>query len=131
MFAYTSGTTGDPKGSIIPHSYYVSVCNFVELFGANLTHQDVALSYLPYAHIFEQGVFTYIFFTGMKVGYFSGTPLLFFDDLEVLKPTMLLVVPRILNRVYVKVMEEVEKKNMFVKWIFNKGVNAKNYYLQN
>jgi long-chain acyl-CoA synthetase len=53
MFAYTSGTTGDPKGSMIPHSYYVGVCNFVDYFGANFTKDDITISYLPYAHIFE------------------------------------------------------------------------------
>lgn len=32
MLCYTSGTTGDPKGSMIPHSYFVSCCNFVKYF---------------------------------------------------------------------------------------------------
>lgn len=53
MFAYTSGTTGDPKGSMINHSYYVAICDFVDYFGANFNKDDVTISYLPYAHIFE------------------------------------------------------------------------------
>jgi long-chain acyl-CoA synthetase len=52
-----------------------------------------------------------------------------FDDICVLKPTMLITVPRILNRIYTKVIEEVGKKGKCVQWMFNKGMNSKKHAL--
>jgi long-chain acyl-CoA synthetase len=96
----------------------------------NFTTEDVALSYLPYAHLFEQAFFIYTCFIGMKNGYYQGSPLLLFDDIETLKPTMLLSVPRILNRIYNKIFEDVSRKNGFVQWLFNRGVSSKQSYLE-
>ena len=97
----------------------------------NFTKEDICLSYLPYAHIFEQAFFLYSCFVGVKNGFYQGSPLLLFDDIAELKPTMMISVPRILNRIYSKVLEEISRKSGFVQWIFNKGISAKTYYLQN
>jgi long-chain acyl-CoA synthetase len=49
----------------------------------------------------------------MKLGFYSGSPLLIFEDLAVLKPTVMVSVPRIINRVYGKILEDVGKKSAF------------------
>jgi long-chain acyl-CoA synthetase len=49
----------------------------------------------------------------MKLGFYSGSPLLIFEDLEILKPTIMVSVPRIINRVYGKILEDVGKKSAF------------------
>jgi long-chain acyl-CoA synthetase len=70
IFAYTSGTTGDPKGSMIPHSYFVASCVAIDYYAYNYTSTDIAISYLPYAHIFEQAIFCFSMFYGIKNGYY-------------------------------------------------------------
>ena len=54
MFCYTSGTTGDPKAAMMSHGSFIPVIKMVDFFYAKgLTENEVAISYLPYAHIFE------------------------------------------------------------------------------
>ena len=52
IFCYTSGTTGDPKGSMIDHSYFVSCSAAMEYYEYKFSSMDSVISYLPYAHIF-------------------------------------------------------------------------------
>lgn len=68
---------------------------------------DVAISYLPYGHTFEQCIFIFSLLRGFAHGYYSGDPLKLLEDLQMLKPTMFCTVPRILNKVYNKIQESV------------------------
>lgn len=70
IMCYTSGTTGDPKGSMMSHSYFVACAASVVNYSMNFTKEDIALSYLPYGHLFEQAFFVYTCLTGMKNGYY-------------------------------------------------------------
>jgi long-chain acyl-CoA synthetase len=110
IFCYTSGTTGDPKGSMIAHSYFVGCAVAMEHYDYKFSCMDTVISYLPYAHIFEQAMFVFSIFMGIKIGYYQGNPLLLFDDINALKPSILISVPRILNRIHSKVMEEIGRK---------------------
>lgn len=47
---------------------------------------------------------------GMKNGYYQGNPLKLFDDIETLKPTIIVTVPRILNKIFTKITDDVSKK---------------------
>lgn len=100
MFCYTSGTTGDPKGAMISHGGFVSLFSMLDFFPLNLDETDVAISYLPYGHTFEQCIFMLSIVKGFSHGYFSGNPLKLLEDISILKPTLFCSVPRILNRVY-------------------------------
>ena len=53
MFCYTSGTTGDPKGSLLTHKAFVMYVQITDYFEMNFTENDISISYLPYAHVFE------------------------------------------------------------------------------
>jgi long-chain acyl-CoA synthetase len=53
MFCYTSGTTGDPKGAKIPHSGFLSTISLANYCKIDFNHEDISISYLPYAHIME------------------------------------------------------------------------------
>ncbi len=53
MFCYTSGTTGDPKGAKMSHSGFVATQHLHEYAKIPFNEEDVSISYLPLAHIFE------------------------------------------------------------------------------
>jgi len=114
MFCYTSGTTGDPKAAMIPHKGFIPLMTAVEFFGGIVNPEDVSISYLPYAHIFEQAIFVISLFKGFAHGYYDGNPFKLLDDIKELKPTFFCTVPRILTRVYQKITASVAEKNVIV-----------------
>ena len=113
MFCYTSGTTGDPKGTKMSHSQFVALHHSTEHSDQAYQLDDVSISYLPLAHIFEQGTLIFSLTFGYSLGFYSGDPLKLLDDIKILKPTMFPTVPRILNRVHSKVYEMVKTKTPF------------------
>jgi long-chain acyl-CoA synthetase len=62
MICYTSGTTGDPKGVMIAHESFVSLIHLADQFMVNFDETDIAISYLPYGHTFEQCIFIFSLF---------------------------------------------------------------------
>ncbi|MEJ1274896.1 hypothetical protein NN561_005788 [Cricetulus griseus] len=93
------------------------------------TPEDVTISYLPLAHMFERVVQAVIFSCGGKVGFFQGDIRLLPDDMKVLKPTVFPTVPRLLNRVYDKVQNEAKtplKKFLLSLAIMSKFNEVKN-----
>ncbi|XP_053805484.1 long-chain-fatty-acid--CoA ligase 5 [Vidua chalybeata] len=106
VVCFTSGTTGNPKGAMLTHQNVVSnAAAFLRCTENTIecTSSDVAISYLPLAHMFERVVQTVIYSCGAKVGFFQGDIKLLTDDMKTLKPTLFPVVPRLLNRVYDKI----------------------------
>jgi long-chain acyl-CoA synthetase len=74
---------------------------------------------------------TFSITSGYSHGFYSGDPLKLLEDIVELKPTFFVTVPRILNRVYGKIMDGVNQKGGVAKWLFNKAVTDKTYYLMN
>lgn len=101
---YTSGTTGRPKGVMLSHDNILSdvkACARRMLTGEH----DVLLSFLPLSHTFERTVGYYgAIAAGGCVAYARSVRLLP-EDLKEVRPTVLVSVPRIYERVYAKVME--------------------------
>ncbi|KAJ2780828.1 medium-chain fatty acid-CoA ligase faa2 [Coemansia javaensis] len=96
---YTSGTTGTPKAAIILHSNMCYVQRATPLMLPSIQENRV-LSYLPLAHIYERMVEVYVMSIGGQIGLFSGNILNVVDDLQTLAPTIFTSVPRLLNRIY-------------------------------
>lgn len=94
---YTSGTTGDPKGVVLTHANAVAATS-AGMCAATQTKDDVLISYLPLAHIYERVIEHAAFFGGARIGYFHGNPLELVDDLKLLRPTQFTSVPRLYNR---------------------------------
>ncbi|VDM56638.1 unnamed protein product [Angiostrongylus costaricensis] len=109
---YTSGTTGTPKGVMLTHANVIADGVSMEFFkytGIDVT--DVMISFLPLAHMFERLIESACFTKGARVGFYRGDIRLLAEDIKELQPTVMPVVPRVLNRLYDKVYNA---KN--VKW---------------
>ncbi len=104
---YTSGTTGTPKGVPLTHHNILSVLNDLKVV-LPLRHDDVYLSYLPMSHVFERvcGEFYWIH-SGGCCAFAEGIETMAKNMAEV-KPSMILVVPRVLDRIYTKVRNGIE-----------------------
>lgn len=136
---YTSGTTGMPKGVMLPHASLLadaSACLALCGYGPNgfspeqrslfeLKSTDVHISYLPLAHIFERIVMTALTTVGAGIGFYQGDTLKLMDDIAVLRPTIFVSVPRLFNKVYDKVMAGVKEKSTFKQMLFNWAYAAK------
>lgn len=72
--------------------------------GYEVSADDTYLSYLPLAHVFDRlGVYTALS-VGAAVGFFAGDVVKLADDMMVLKPTVFPAVPRLLNKIYDKIV---------------------------
>ncbi|KAJ2223714.1 medium-chain fatty acid-CoA ligase faa2 [Coemansia sp. RSA 485] len=96
---YTSGTTGTPKAAMIMHSQLDYVQRTVPQV-VPISGPPVALSYLPLAHIYERFTQIYSMSCGGRIGMYSGNMLTVVDDMQALRPNMFISVPRMLNRIY-------------------------------
>jgi long-chain acyl-CoA synthetase len=94
---YTSGTTGNPKGVVLTHGNAVAAASTGRVVSGG-TPDDVLISYLPLAHIYERVTEHGAFFCGSGIGFFHGDILGLVDDMKVLKPTGFISVPRLYNR---------------------------------
>lgn len=104
---YTSGSTGLPKGVMLSQANIVSqVHGSAERFPLRHT-EDTALSTLPLAHIFERMVVYFYFSQGVNI-YFVDDPKKVGDQIREVRPTVMTVVPRLLEKVYMKMREKAE-----------------------
>lgn len=104
---YTSGTTANPKGVELSHYNFIS--NVVALQDMlHLTLEDKCISYLPAWHAFERTQKYLAMYTGINSFYTSVGSLT--ADLKIQHPTLVTVVPRILNVAHKKVLEAVNKR---------------------
>jgi long-chain acyl-CoA synthetase len=97
---YTSGTTGRPKGCVLTHYNFVWDCTQVEA-GAREFFQagERTLLFLPLAHIFARVIQTASIRAGVTLGFSTGIPQLV-EELGIFKPSFLLAVPRVFEKVY-------------------------------
>ncbi|XP_071130914.1 long-chain-fatty-acid--CoA ligase 1-like [Mytilus edulis] len=124
---YTSGTTGDPKGVMISHRNMVANMSSVIYSIKTVTTigpEDRHLSYLPLAHNFERGMNVVMYMHGCQVGFSCGDIRKLPEDLQSLKPQFFPTVPRLLNRIYDKVLAAT-KSSALKRWLFNLALSEK------
>ncbi|KAG6933528.1 acyl-CoA synthetase long-chain family member 1 [Chelydra serpentina] len=120
VICFTSGTTGNPKGAMITHQNIVSNASaFVKATEKVIIPgtEDVLISFLPLAHMFERIVECVILCHGARIGFFQGDIRLLMDDLKTLQPTVFPVVPRLLNRMFDKIFGQANTS--LKRWILD------------
>uniref|UniRef100_A0A673IIR0 Long-chain-fatty-acid--CoA ligase n=1 Tax=Sinocyclocheilus rhinocerous TaxID=307959 RepID=A0A673IIR0_9TELE len=126
LICFTSGTTGSPKGAMLTHGNVVSNCSaFIKVTEGLLkpSPQDVLISFLPLAHMFERVVEGVLLVHGARIGYFQGDIRLLMDDLKTLKPTIFPVVPRLLNRMFDKIFGQANTP--LKRWLLDFATSRK------
>ncbi|KAJ3151924.1 Long-chain-fatty-acid--CoA ligase 5 [Geranomyces variabilis] len=107
VICYTSGTTGTAKGVILTHRNVMSTSAAVDLIVGGEESCEVHISYLPLAHVFEKNMTTNMMGIGGAIGFYHGDTTALLEDMQILKPTIFPSVPRLLNRIYDKVLLQV------------------------
>lgn len=123
--SYTSGTTGNPKGVMLSHGNITSTLGGLKGEEFNMLHDDVHLSYLPMAHIFERLVIYCSLLSGATIGMFGGDVTKLKDDMQELKPTVFASVPKLYNRFYDLIKGQFDKLGGFQKVIVSRGLKKK------
>lgn len=115
---YTSGTTGTPKGVMLSHKNILSnVISSTEVFAEFCAPGDRALSFLPLNHIFERMV-TYIYlFNGVSVWYAENLEMIG-TNLKEVQPALFTTVPRLLEKVYERIMGRGQELTGLKKKLF-------------
>jgi long-chain acyl-CoA synthetase len=113
---YTSGTTGNPKGVVLSHRNIVTNVRDVLPF-IPLKPSEIALSFLPLCHVFERTV-TYAYMAkGVNIVYARDLETLS-DTLQEVKPHFFTTVPRLLEKVYEKMINNIKKESKTKQKIF-------------
>jgi long-chain acyl-CoA synthetase len=118
---YTSGTTGFPKGVMLSHSNLVS--NFIE---SSVIHplgvESKVLSFLPLSHIYERTLTYHFQYKGVSIYYAENMGKLM-DNLKEIKPDIIAVVPRLLERIFDRIISKGKELKGLKKIIFFWAVN--------
>ena len=120
---YTSGTTGKPKGVMLSHANMLSnAYATLEIF--TVREEDVFISFLPLSHTFERTLGYYLtVMTGSVVAFARSIPQLS-EDLQIIRPTLMISVPRIYERVYGAIHAKLDEGSPLKRKLFKLAVDV-------
>ncbi len=118
---YTSGTTGRPKGVMLSHYNMLSIAH-AGITVIDCYQEDLFLSFLPLSHTLERTAGYYLpIMTGSAVAYSRSIAQLA-EDLTNRQPTIMIAVPRIFERVYGRLMDQIGKQSPVARLLFKQAV---------
>lgn len=124
---YTSGTTGEPKGvMVIQRNMIAMLEKVIPDAGVPLNETGAHMSFLPLAHIMERMVVSGFMSIAARIGFISGsirTTLM--EDMQLLKPTLLFTVPRVLQTIRGKIFDRFNKLPTVAKRLAYKALETK------
>jgi long-chain acyl-CoA synthetase len=115
---YTSGTTGEPKGVMLTHTNFCSNVSDSQADFKIDSQTDIAVSFLPLAHVYGRTLDYYYIFHGIAVAYVDVVEMLSQALLD-LHPTILAAVPRVFEKIFARVMEQGSKNTGAKRRIFD------------
>lgn len=127
---YTSGTTGDPKGAVITQKAICAMLKNVQnSLKTNILPTDRFLIFLPLSHVLGRcDSLLNLVFDSESVYAESLDKVV--DNLQIAKPTILISVPRIFEKVYSKVMDTIQKESDIKKKVFDWALSASSAYYE-
>lgn len=133
ILLYTSGTTGKPKGVVLTQRNIVS--NIRQLHDSiPLEGLEVTVSFLPLSHIYERALHSTLLIAGIRIGFAEGIDQLI-DNIAEIQPKIMIGVPRIFEKMYIKIQEKLKNapvhKKLLANWAFSVGLKTVPYRLKN
>ncbi|MFH2090951.1 MAG: long-chain fatty acid--CoA ligase [Pseudomonadota bacterium] len=123
---YTSGTTGNPKGVMLTHGNLFHQMDSVDA-NFTITRNDSSLCFLPLSHVYERMWSYCVYFKGASHTYLSD-PKKVIETLQELKPTAMVSVPRLYEKIYSAVMNKQENASFVKKMLFKNAIKTGDTY---
>lgn len=126
---YTSGTTGEPKGAVITqHAFTTMLMNVEKTIKASFTPNDRTLTFLPLSHVMGRCDSMLPLVFGWQSVYAESLDKVI-DNIQIVKPTVMMSVPRIFEKIYTKINEQIEHGSVVEKQAFKWAIRiAENYF---
>lgn len=105
---YTSGTTGNPKGVMLPHSCFNEAMRINTLRLSTMSDKDISIAFLPLSHVFERTWCYLCIFNGVTI-YINLRPMEITQTIQDVRPTLMCAVPRFWEKVYSAVNDNMSK----------------------
>jgi long-chain acyl-CoA synthetase len=122
---YTSGTTGEPKGVMLTHANFCSNVTDTHKELHLDPSRDLALSFLPLAHVYGRMIDYSFLFHGITVAYVETVEQVSQAMLE-LHPTVMAAVPRVFEKMYARILEQGSKAEGIKRQIFDWAMEVAN-----
>jgi long-chain acyl-CoA synthetase len=120
---YTSGTTGEPKGVVLAHRNFVDMAHS-SLEAFPISEDDIALSFLPYSHVLERVSGIFVGQVAGASGYLSRGMDRLVDDIGEVRPTLMVSVPRMYEKMYERVQDGVRRASPIRRRMFAWAIAA-------